>query len=180
MDSEIEELPTDYVRGLDFKIAKTSKGGYADYSTSTWARRERALSAEEDAAIKQYGLHDLKSFLPKKPGEVELKVIKEMFEASVDGEAFDMDRWGQYFKPAGYGGSRGDEEGGGSARASAPAPAARPAPAAKPQVDEDETPPWEAPAASSAPAPKAESAGGEASSRAADIIAMIRNRQKSE
>ena len=42
MDSEIEELPTDYVRGLDFKIAKTSKGGYADYSTSTWARRERA------------------------------------------------------------------------------------------------------------------------------------------
>jgi hypothetical protein len=36
MDAEIEELPTDYVRGLDFKIAKTSKGGYADYSTSTW------------------------------------------------------------------------------------------------------------------------------------------------
>ena len=32
MDSEIEELPTDYVRGLDFKITKTSKGGYADYS----------------------------------------------------------------------------------------------------------------------------------------------------
>jgi hypothetical protein len=27
MDSEIEELPTDLVRGLDFKIAKTSKGG---------------------------------------------------------------------------------------------------------------------------------------------------------
>jgi hypothetical protein len=138
------------------------------------------LSEAEAAAIQQYGLHDLKSFLPKKPGEVELKVIKEMFEASVDGEAFDMDRWGQYFKPAGYGGNSGDGEGGG--RASAPAPAARPAPApaAKPQVDEDETPPWEAPAATSAPAPKADSAGGEASSRAADIIAMIRNRQKSE
>ena len=174
MDSEIEELPTDYVRGLDFKIAKTSKGGYADYSTSTWARRERALSADEEAAIQQYGLFDLKSFLPKKPGAVELQVIKEMFEASVDGEAFDMDRWGQYFKPKGYGG-RDNAEGG----AAAPAPAARPAPvASKPVVNEDdETPPWEAPA-SSAPAPKAESAGGEASSRAADIIAMIRNRQK--
>jgi hypothetical protein len=87
-----------------------------------------------------------------------------------------MERWGQYYKPAGYGG-RGDDEGGAKA-----APAARPAPApaAKPQVDEDETPPWEAPAATSTPAPKAESAGGEASSRAADIIAMIRNRQKSE
>ena len=67
MDSEIEELPTDYVRGLDFKIAKTSKGGYADYSTSTWARRERALSEAERSAIEKYGLFDLKSFLPKKP-----------------------------------------------------------------------------------------------------------------
>lgn len=180
MDSEIEELPTDYVRGLDFKIAKTTKGGYADYSTSTWARRERALSADEQAAIQQYGLYDLKSFLPKKPGEVELKVIKEMFEASVDGEAFDMERWGQYFKPAGYGG-RGDDEGGSTATR-APAPAARPTPApvSKPQVEEDEEPAWEEPKTVSAPAPKAESSGGEASSRAADIIAMIRNRQKSE
>ena len=63
MDAEIEELPTDYVRGLDFKIAKTSKGGYADYSTSTWARRERALSEEENAAIAQHGLFKLSDFL---------------------------------------------------------------------------------------------------------------------
>lgn len=87
-----------------------------------------------------------------------------MFEASVDGEAFDMDRWGQYFKPAGYGGRGEDTE-------SAPAKAA-PAPvASKPQVQEDEDPPFDA------DPPKA-NAGGEASSRAADIIAMIRNRQK--
>jgi hypothetical protein len=178
MDSEIEELPTDYVRGLDFKIAKTSKGGYADYSTSTWARRERALNEEENAAIKQHGLHDLKSFLPKKPGEVELKVMKEMFEASVDGEAFDMDRWGQYFKPKGYGGR--DNAEGGAARP-APASVARPASVAAPAAEE--TPPWEEEVATAEksftpPAAKAESAGGEASSRAADIIAMIRNRQK--
>jgi hypothetical protein len=175
MDSEIEELPTDYVRGLDFKIAKTTKGGYADYSTSTWARRERALSEAENAAIAQHGLFDLKSFLPKKPGEVELKVIKEMFEASVDGEAFDMDRWGQYFKPAGYGGRDGGE--GGAARTTAAAPAVRPAPAPV----AEESAPWDEDVAvaekSFTPAPKAESAGGDASSRAADIIAMIRNRQ---
>ena len=180
MDSEIEELPTDYVRGLDFKIVKTSKGGYADYSTSNWARRERAISADEQAAIDQYGLFDLKSFLPKKPGEVELKVIKEMFEASVDGEAFDMDRWGQYFKPAGMGGS-------GQATGSAPrAAVATPAPAG-----EDDDVPFES--AASAPAvkvaestpvaektaPAAESSSGsEASARAQDILAMIRNRQK--
>jgi hypothetical protein len=176
MDSEIEELPTDFVRGLDFKITKTSKGGYADYSTSSWARRERALGDAEKAAIEQYGLFDLKSFLPKKPGEVELKVMKEMFEASVDGEAFDMDRWGQYFKPAGMGGS-------GSATGSTTPTAKVSAPA----QDEDEAP-FES--AASAPATKVAeqapveektapaSSGSEASARAQDILAMIRNRQK--
>mgnify|MGYP003348545455 CR=1 FL=1 len=39
LDPEMENLPTDYQAGLDFNIKKTSKGGYADYSTSTWARR---------------------------------------------------------------------------------------------------------------------------------------------
>ena len=162
MDSEIEELPTDYVRGLDFKIAKTAKGGYADYSTSTWARRERALSDEEKAAIEQYGLYDLKSFLPKKPGEVELKVMKEMFEASVDGDAFDMDRWGQYFKPAGMGGS-------GSATGETPtssSAAHTPTPAQTPVADNVDSSP-------------ASSGGSEASSRAQDILATIRARQTS-
>ena len=169
MDSEIEELPTDFVRGLDFKIAKTSKGGYADYSTSTWARRERALSEAENAAIKQHGLFKLSDFLPKKPTDVELKVIKEMFEASVDGEAFDMERWGQYYKPAGMGGS-GQSTG-------STTPTAKAAPVSAPAVNEDEDPPFEqaAPAATPAAAP---AASGDAGSRAADIIAMIRNRQK--
>jgi hypothetical protein len=166
MDSEIEELPTDYVRGLDFKIAKTSKGGYADYSTSNWARRERALSEAEQAAIKQYNLFNLSDFLPKKPGEVELKVIKEMFEASVDGEAFDMDRWGAYFKPAGMGGS-------GSATGTAKSSAT---------IDDDEES-HVTPVVRTAPAEvkkEVESdlnSNGEASNRASDIIAMIRKRQ---
>jgi hypothetical protein len=56
MDPELEELPTDYMRGLDFRISKTTKGGYADYSTSKWARKESALTEEELAAIEQYGL----------------------------------------------------------------------------------------------------------------------------
>ena len=183
MDSEIEELPTDYVRGLDFKIAKTSKGGYADYTTSNWSRRERALSEAENAAIAQYGLHDLKTFLPKKPTDVELKVIKEMFEASVDGEAFDMDRWGAYYKPDGlrsnYTSATSLPPTQSSAR-QAPAPAARPAPA---PVAEDEKAPWEddgTAVAESAPAVPTSNAGGEASSRASDIIAMIRKRQQTQ
>ena len=163
MDSEIEEMPTDFVRGLDFKIAKTSKGGYADYSTSTWSRRERALSEAENAAVKQYNLFNLKDFLPKKPGEAELKAIKEMFEASVDGEAYDPTRWSQYFKPAGFGGRDND-----TAAKAVPASAATPAA----NITEEDIPTF------APPTPKEESTGGEASSRAADIIAMIRNRQK--
>lgn len=180
MDSEIEELPTDYVRGLDFKVAKTSKGGYADYSTSTWSRRERALSEAENAAIAQHGLFDLKDFLPKKPGSVELGIIKEMFEASVDGEAYDMDRWGQYFKPAGMGGT-GAATGNGTAKAQpAAAPKAAPAPKASAPVEEalDADLPWnKADSASEAEEAPAATAGGEASNRAADIMAMIRKRQ---
>ena len=53
-------------------------------------------------------LFNLSDFLPKKPGEVEVKVMQEMFEASVDGEAYDADRWSQYFRPAGMAARTGD------------------------------------------------------------------------
>ena len=170
MDPEMEELPTDYVRGVDFRIKKTSKGGYADYSTSQWSRRERALSDEEKAAVDSNGVFNLSDFLPKKPGEVELKVMKEMFEASVDGEAYDMDRWGQYFRPAGVSQRTGDPNKAQSTPAATPAPAAAPAPVA-------ETAP--APAATTAPVAEAAPAeGGDSANRAQDILAMIRNRQQ--
>ncbi len=162
MDSEIEELPTDTLRGLDFRIAKTSKGGFADYSTSKWSRRERSLSDAEQAAIEKFGLFNLNDFLPKKPTDVELKVMKEMFEASVNGDAYDMDRWGQYFKPAGMGAATGDPN---KPAASAPVDDAddEPAPVVK-----------AAPAVQSAPA----ASNSDGNSRAQDILAMIRNRQK--
>ncbi len=169
LDPDMEELPTDYLRGVDFRIVKTSKGGYADYSTSNWARRERALSDVEQAAVNQYGLFNLKDFLPKKPGEVELKVMKEMFEASVDGEAFDMERWGQYFKPAGMGGGASS-----SATSAAPAPRVS-APAPAPVAESEEDAPWEDPKAST-PTPSPASSGNEASSRAQDILAKIKAR----
>ncbi|NBR24226.1 MAG: hypothetical protein EBU08_10725 [Micrococcales bacterium] len=171
MDPELEELPTDYVRGLDFRVSKGAKGGFADYNGSKWARKESALTEVEQAAVDQYGLFDLSTFLPKKPSDVELKVIKEMFEASVDGQPYDTERWGQYFRPAGVQAPAGG---------SAPAPAAdedTPAPAAKPALkvaapvsdfDEDDAP---APTA-----PVAKPAGG--GQKAEDILAMIRARQQ--
>jgi hypothetical protein len=162
MDPEMEELPTDLQRGLDFQIVKTSKGGYADYSTSKWSRKESALTAEEQAAIDEHGLFNLSDFLPKKPSEVELKVLKEMFEASVDGQPYDADRWGAYYKPYGL-----DVPNAAPAAGSTPAPAA----AAEP-VEEDDAPAPTAPVA--APAAEAKPS----SQRAEDILAMIRNRQK--
>jgi hypothetical protein len=170
LDPEMEESPTDVVRGVDFKVVKTAKGGYADYSTSNWARRERALSEAELAAIETHGLFDLKNFLPKKPGEAELRVIKEMFEASVDGEAFDMERWGQYFKPAGYGnggGGSGDDDVGATPVAQSK-PVSRVAAPVAP-VNEDEDDDQSTVDTNSTPT---------SSARAQDILAMIRNRQK--
>ena len=165
MDPEMEELPTDLQRGLDFQIVKTSKGGYADYSTSKWSRKESALTAEEQAAIDEHGLFNLSDFLPKQPTEADLKVIKEMFEASVDGQPYDPDRWGAYYKPYGL-----DTPNAAPKAESAEAPAA-PAAVAEP-VDEDDTPAPTAPV--SAPAAEVKPS----SQKAEDILAMIRNRQK--
>ena len=158
MDPELEELPTDFLRGVDFRIAKTSKGGFADYSTSKWSRRERSLTDQEKGAMEQFGLFNLSDFLPKKPTDVELKVMKEMFEASVDGEAYDMDRWGQYFKPAGMGSATGDPN----------------KSVAKTAVSIDEVDDEPAPISKPAAAPAAPT---ESASRAQDILAKIRARQ---
>ena len=174
MDPELENLPTDYEGGLDFNIKKTSKGGYADYNTSTWARKESALTQAERDAIEKFGLYNLADFLPKKPSEQELKVIKEMFEASVNGEPFDMDKWGAYFKPAGMmGGGTAARNTDDEVKAVAQS---RPVPAAKVEADD---PPFDV-EEDDAPAPTAPvQAAKPASQRAEDILAMIRNRQKS-
>tara|TARA_B100000900_G_scaffold415489_1_gene445568 strand:- start:728 stop:1714 length:987 start_codon:yes stop_codon:yes gene_type:complete len=167
MDPDMEELPTDYTSGVDFRIVKTSKGGYADYSTSNWARRERPLTEVETAAVEKNGLYNLSDFLPKKPSEVEVKVMQEMFQASVDGEAYDAERFGQYFRPAGMAARTGDPQN--RAPATAPAATTAPAPEATP-----------APVAEAAPAAVAETAPAaepKADNSAEDILAMIRSRQ---
>jgi len=170
MDPDMEELPTDYTAGVDFRLNKTSKGGYADYSTSNWARRERPLGDAEMQAVNTHGLFDLNDFLPKKPTDVELKVMQEMFEASVDGEAFDMDRWSQYFRPAGMAQRTGDPQVAASPQATATSQSApQPAPIPEPVAETTPAPePTPAPTNKEAPA----EGGG-----AQDILAMIRARQ---
>lgn len=164
MDPEIQETPTDYVRGLDFNIKKTSKGGYADYSTSNWARRESPLTEAELAAVEAHGLFNLSEFLPKKPNESELAIIKEMFEASVDGKPYDNDRWGNYYRPYGL-----ENSNNGNTNNSTSVPQV----VTKNNSNNDDDLPFE-PQATTAPVNKTVS-----SDKAQDILNMIKNRKKS-
>jgi len=102
MDNEMEEMPTDYLAGTDFRLTKTKQGEYANYKTSNYSRRSTALNDDELAAIEQYGLKNLSDYLPKQPGAKELEIIKEMFEASVDGQQYDPEKWASYYKPSGF------------------------------------------------------------------------------
>jgi hypothetical protein len=166
MDPEMEELPTDYLRGLDFNVKKTSKGGYADYSTSNWARKESALTEIEQAAIDSHGLFNLTEFLPKKPTEAELRIIKEMFEASVDGRPYDNDRWGNYYRPYGLEAPAGATTATTSATTETRAPVT--APVAEPTHSDE-------PEAVSTPVVVPQAAS---SDKTQDILAMIRARKQ--
>jgi hypothetical protein len=173
MDPELENLPTDYQNGIDFNVIKTTKGKYADYSTSKWARKETALTEDEVAAIDQYGLGNLADALPKMPTDEELAIMVDMFHASVDGEAYDTERWGKYFKPAGYSPKNEDTTLAAPKTVATPVakPVAKAAPAPVAEDDDSSTESNETPEKTVA----APAAGG---SRAEDILAMIRNRQK--
>ena len=179
MDPDMENIPTDYLNGTDFRVSKTTKGQYADYSTSKWARKESGLDETQLAAIDQYGLFNLKDFLPAQPSADAYTAISEMFAASVDGELYDPARWGNFYKP--YGVEVPATAVQATSASAQPAPAApAPAPAAPvveaapvaPAVEPAPQPVAEQPAPAAEPAP---AQGGAAS--ADDILAMIRNRQ---
>jgi hypothetical protein len=127
------------------------------------------LSDQEKAALEAHGLHNLNDFLPKKPTDVEVKVIQEMFEASVDGEAYDPERFGQYFRAPGMSAPTGDPNKSASAPAASTA-APAPTPASEPVAETVAQP---APAATTASANQDKPS----SERANDILAMIRSRQ---
>lgn len=152
MNPEMEDLPTDYIGGRDFKLTKTKKGEYANYGTSQWSFKTRALSNDEQEAIETHGLYDLKEFLGARPDRDGIEMIKAMFEDSLAGRPFDNASYGQVYRPFG---SRGAQN--------APTQSA-------PAASSNDTPAWEAPAAA-APA-----ASGGAKPNSADILARIKNR----
>ena len=101
MDPEMEDMPTDFVNGTDFHIVKTMQGKWADYSTSKWARKSSSLTEEEAEALEKFPLADLSTYLPKKPDDQAVSVIMEMFVDSMNGEAYDAEKYGKFFKPYG-------------------------------------------------------------------------------
>jgi len=177
MDPDMENIPTDYVNGTDFRLTKTSKGQYADYSTSKWARKESALTEEQLAAIDTHGLFDLNDFLPAKPTAEGVQAIAEMFEASVNGDQYDPAKWANFYKP--YGLDTGSTTQSTVAQAQ-PAPAVQTpatesvAPVTEPVAETVVETPAPAPAAEPVASAPAEDSGKKS---ADDILAMIRNRQ---
>ena len=167
LDPDMEDIPTDYTNGIDFRLNKSSKGGFADYNTSNWSRRSRPLDDSEMQAINTHGLFNLSNFMPKQPNDVELKVIQEMFEASVDGEPYDSERWSQYYRPAGM----------------AAATTGDPNASVTPSVKSNETTTETADTSPSVPQESRvsdnsqEQSENTGASNAQDILAMIRSRQ---
>jgi hypothetical protein len=177
MDVEMEEIPTDYERGTDFRINKTQKGGYADYSTSSWARKERSLNEEELEAVSKHGLFNLDQFMPKRPGKEEVDIQLEMFEASVDGKLYDPERWGNYYRPNGatFATSTSATNPAPATPVATPAPVAETAPA--PVATPEEMGATPSPVAEAAPAAEPAEASGEKKPSVDDILSMIRNRE---
>jgi hypothetical protein len=171
MDTEMEDLPTDYVKGRDFKITKTKKGEYANYGSSQWAFKTRSLMAEELSAIETHGLYDLKDYLGRRPDAEEIEVIKAMFHDSVDGKPFDATSYGKWYRAYG---SRDDD--GNSQRMDMPsAPAASHNP--PPQTARAAAPaPASAPSQAAAPS----EGGPPVRADAAAILERIRNRSQAQ
>jgi hypothetical protein len=181
MDPDMENSPVDYINGTDFIISKTSKGGFADYGTSKWARKETSITEEMQAAIDKYGLVDLATYLPKRPTAEGLAAMFEMFQASLDGEMYDPAQWSKFYKPFGFESAADDADGGEGKRVTKPAarvqvPTTAPV-AAKPTVVEED-PPFDGgtPIAAAKEEAKAEPAATGKSPQ--EILAMLRNRNK--
>ena len=180
MDPDMENNPVDYINGTDFIVAKTSKGGFADYGTSKWARKESSLTEAQLAAIAQFPLPKLSDYLPKKPTDEQKAAMFEMFQASLDGELYDPARWSKFYKPFGFDSAPGadDADGGEGTRVQRPAyNAPKPITITKPVVSDDDVSVAEA----SFVAPAKELVGettAPAGKSPQEILKMLRERNK--
>lgn len=150
---ELESVPYDFESGYDFIIKKSEQGNYSTYVVgSKFKGAARALSAEELAIVEE-GMIELKTLLPKNPGE---EKVQALLNADLNGESVeDAD-------------SDDAEE--------TPAPKAA---AAKPAAKPAATPAAEKPAAPKKPAAKVEEEDdSEAMTDVDAMLAAIRARRQ--
>lgn len=158
-DEALQGVPYDFHEGHDFIIKKSEQGEYSTYTMGTkFSNKQRALS-EDELAVVEEGMIELKSLLPKNPG---VEKITAMLNADLNGEEYVESK----------GGNSSDDEG------DEPAPTRRPAaavkPAAKKAVQEDA--PWDEPAKPAAKTAVA-AAEGEDGSDVDAMLAQIRARR---
>ncbi len=99
LEPNFENLPCDYDGGRDFRVTKTKKGEWANYSTSNWTFNSRSLNDDERAAIAEHGLFNLSEAQGAEPDSDGVAAIKAMFEDSLAGNPYDFDSYNQYYRP---------------------------------------------------------------------------------
>lgn len=166
LDPDMEYIPTDYNNGVNFTVSRTTKGGFNDYSTSKYSRRETPLTDAQRQAIDTYGLFDLGDWMPAKPDADTLNAIHKMFEASVNGDLYDPDQFARYFRPFGMPAPGAGGQAPPVAHKAAAPTSTKPRPEPQPEPQPEPVVEQAAPAATAAAAPGS----------AKDILARIRSR----
>lgn len=107
-DSEIEDVPCDVVNGRDFILKVSEKNAVIngsntkvkDYVTqSKWSSKVTPLTEEEKAFLETNGAFDLKKYLPKRPTAEQETIMLEMYNASYDGNPYDIKNWASTYRP---------------------------------------------------------------------------------
>jgi hypothetical protein len=107
-DSEIEDVPCDVVNGRDFILRVSEKNAVIngsntkvkDYVTnSKWSSKVTPLTAEEMAYLETNESFDLKKYLPKRPSAEQETIMLNMYNASYDGNPYDIKNWASTYRP---------------------------------------------------------------------------------
>lgn len=107
-DSEIEDVPCDIVYGRDFILKVSEKNAVIngsntkvkDYVTqSKWSSKVTELTVQEKEFLETNGAFDLKKYLPKRPTAEQETIMLEMYNASYDGNPYDIKNWASTYRP---------------------------------------------------------------------------------
>lgn len=144
---DLEENPTDFVNGYDFRFTKSKQGQWADYTLSKFVPKQSAVPQE---LLDRMELNNLADYRTRR---IDRATMEAMIEADLNGASYE------------------DKSGDGST----PASVATPKAGVNAEDLVSSTKPTAA-VVSETPAAEASPAGDSSSSKADDILARIRNR----